>query len=77
MSKLKVFGYPSDGVDHETPCEMREVTFQAAPETLRALARFLELAANDIEAGAEHVHLCDQWGACPQDAPSIVAFRPA
>lgn len=76
VCQFQVYGYPGDGIERDSPVELREVTLRASPEVLREIAKFLESAAGEIANGAEHLHLRDEWSGWPQGAPDIVAFRP-
>jgi hypothetical protein len=45
---MRCYGY-NKGTEAETPLELEEVTIQAGPDTLRAVARFLIYAAEQME----------------------------
>ncbi len=58
---MRGFGYIKD-TDSETPLELKEVTIQAEPQTLRDMARFLLDVAEQMETygkGFDHEHFED------------------
>ena len=56
------------------PCS--DVTIQADPATLRAIARFLLASADEFDQAQEpagmHAHLQDQWAGWQDDFPDLV-----
>ncbi len=56
-----MFGYARRQLDEIGLLELREITFQAGPETLREVAEFLEEMASDMEKGffrkTSHTHI--------------------
>lgn len=67
---MRCYGYEKD-TNAESPSELEEVTIQAGPETLRAVANFLLHVAEQIELhgkmfGHEHFedHFPRQAGEC-------------
>ena len=71
---MKIFGYNKTTNESEL-LEMREVTFQANPETLRAIAEFLNKSADLIEEYQEnfgHLHLQDEWSGWEEGCPDVI-----
>ena len=50
---MKVFGYKEKVINEHELLQMSEVTFQAPPETLRAIAQFFNNSADYIEKHKE------------------------
>jgi hypothetical protein len=72
---MKIFGYKNKKVNEHGLLEMSEVTFQASPDTLRAIAKLLTDAANLIEknpGSIDHLHLQDTWPEWEEDYPDVV-----
>lgn len=73
---MKIFGYPVNGEKLE---ELIEVTFQAEPQKLKELAKFLEAMAVELENDREgfgHGHakdFCKNWSS---ESPEIIVFKP-
>ena len=73
---MKIYGYPKDGEELQ---ELVEVTFQAQPESLRELAKFLNEMAEGLENDYEnfgHGHAkdyCENWN---DENPEIIVFKP-
>ena len=61
---MKIFGYKNKVVNEHELLEMSEITFQASPEVLKAIAKFLNDSADKILENKEiydHSHLQDEW----------------
>ena len=60
----------------ERPLPCSDVTIQADPATLRAIARFLLASADTFEQAQEsagmHAHLQDEWAGWQDDFPDLV-----
>jgi len=71
---MKIFGYDKTTNESEL-LEMREVTFRANPDTLRAIAEFLNKSAELIEGHREnfgHLHLQDEWSGWKEGCPDVI-----
>ncbi len=69
---MKLFGHTHSS---EQPFELREVTFQASPDALRTIARFLEQMATELEeapSSFEHSHVQDTFEEWPSQWPDLV-----
>ena len=74
---MKLFGHTHSS---DQPVELREVTFQASPDALRTIARFLEQMATELEeapSGFEHCHVLDTIEEWPSQWPDLVVVGPA
>ena len=74
---MKLFGHTHSS---DQPIELREVAFQASPDALRAIARFLEQMATELEeapSGFEHFHVQDTFEDWPSQWPDLVVVGPA
>ncbi|MBB6558238.1 hypothetical protein HNP48_000902 [Acidovorax soli] len=76
---MKLHGYPNEGEPQDTSAsaELAEVTLEAAPNELRAMAAFFLTAADEMDrmgAAYDHLHLAD---AMPQfrNSPHLTVFR--
>ena len=63
---MKIFGYTDEGrsAENAQPLELAEVTLAATPTELRTIAKFIEAAAERIEAQGknyDHEHLSDSF----------------
>ena len=60
----------------ERPLPCPDVTIQADPATLRAIARFLLASADTFEQAPDragmHAHLQDEWDGWQDDFPDLV-----
>ncbi|MDZ5634435.1 hypothetical protein [Janthinobacterium sp. GMG1] len=60
----------------ERPKRCSDVTIQADPATLRAIARFLLASADTFEQAQDrtgmHAHLQDEWDGWQDDFPDLV-----
>jgi len=71
---MKIFGYKKADTDNEGLMELSDIAFSTSPETLRAIAKFLEEAADELqEMGGDfgHVHLMDEWSGWADGEPDI------
>ena len=71
---MKLFSESGDIHLKETEC----VGISASPETLRAIAKFIIEAADELEEmGKEfsHLHLMDEWDGWTDGAPDIQIFK--
>lgn len=75
---MKLHGYPKEGPqDVSASAELAEVTLEASPQELRAMAAFFLSAADEMDrmgATYDHLHLAD---AMPQftTSPHLTLFR--
>jgi len=73
---MKIFGTGEDGDEYQ---ELYEVGFQAHPNNLRKLAKFLEEMACSLENDPKnfgHGHakdFCENWN---EENPDIIVFKP-
>jgi phosphate uptake regulator len=61
---MKIYGYTDEGhsAENAQPMELAEATLVATPTELRAIAKFIERAADHFEKQGkdfDHEHLCD------------------
>ena len=68
--------YSSTGETHlkETEC----IGISAEPNTLRAIAKFISEAADELEemgSDFSHVHLMDEWAGWKEGSPDIQIFK--
>ena len=71
---MKLFSESGDIHLKETEC----VGISASPETLRAIAKFIIEAADELEEmGKEfsHLHLMDEWDGWTDGTPDIQIFN--
>ncbi len=78
---MKLHGYPEEGKPQEAiaSAELAEVTLEATPEELRAMAAFFLAAADEMDRmgmAYDHLHLGD---AVPRfrNSPHLTVFRSA
>ncbi len=76
---MKLFGYvPTDKpVEEIVPMPLAEVTLCASPEELRAMAKFLNECATEMNRMGEaydHIHLSDRLKQF-QKSPQFVVYR--
>ena len=72
---MKIFGYKNKVVNEHELLEMREITFQASPEVLKAIAKFLNDSADKISENKEsfdHSHLQDEWKNWKEEYPDVI-----
>ena len=58
--------------------ESEGIAISATPEVLRAIAKFLAEAADDLEEMGEefsHVHFMDEWQGWTDDVPDIQVWN--
>jgi len=77
---MKIYGY-SSVEKHELidPEELAEITLVATPAELRQIAKFIEQAAEGMEANSqiwEHEHLSDSFTEF-KNSPHFVVWNPA
>jgi len=71
---MKLFSESGDIHLKETEC----VGISASPETLRAIAKFITKAADELEEMGEefsHLHLMDEWDGWTDGTPDIQIFN--
>ena len=71
---MKIFGYKSKDTETDGLMEMSDISFSGSPEKLRAIAKFLNDAASEIEEMGEefgHLHLIDEWEGWEEGIPDI------
>ena len=72
---MKIFAYKNKEVDKSGLLELREVTFLASPDTLRAIAKLLNDSADSIEknpGSLNHLHLQDTWCDWQEGYPDVI-----
>ena len=71
---MKLFGYPEGSYDQLVT--LSEVTVQAGPETLKAIAGFLLKCAREMEEDDswEHEHFLDSEFT-EESSPEVILFR--
>jgi len=72
---MKIFGYARQEINEDGLYEMAEITFQADPGTLKAVAAFLSEAAEVMEknpGGFDHSHLQDSWRGWQDGYPDVI-----
>jgi hypothetical protein len=78
---MKTYGYPvGEPLNPYGLLKLKEVTFSASPETLRAIAGFLLQAAQEMEregAHFDHLHIQDELSSWPEHSADIVVCRPS
>ena len=74
---MKIFGYKEKIINKHELLQMSEVTFQASPETLRAIAKFFLDSAEYLEKhdDFDHAHLQDDWSGWQEHYPDIVIAK--
>ncbi len=71
---MKITGYKKSDTEVEGLMEMETIAIAASSEKLRAIANFLNSAANEIdEMGSDydHLHLMDEWEGWEESFPDI------
>lgn len=77
---LKIYGYKDEGLEPQDvrPGELAEITLVATPDELRRIAKFMNQAAEGMEARGrnwEHEHLSDKDKSF-RDSPQFVIYNP-
>ena len=75
---MKTFGYAKKKLSPQGLLEMREVTFIGSAASIREVARFLLVAADEMEKnGAQfsHMHIGEQCSHWLEKWPDIVVSR--
>ena len=72
---MRIFGY-IEGDDHEI-VSLAEITLQAEPMTLRAIAGFLHKCASEIESNQtwEHAHFSDSEFSSGSSSPDLIVYH--
>lgn len=71
---MKLFSDTGGTYLTETGC----IGISAAPGTLRAIAKFISKAADELEemgSDFDHLHLMDEWDSWKEGAPDIQIFN--
>ncbi len=61
---MDIYGYKEKDTEIEGLMKLRDIGISASPNTLRAVAKFLNTAADELEQMGEdfgHLHLMDEW----------------
>jgi hypothetical protein len=72
---MKIFGYKNKIINEHELLEMSEITFQASPEALKAIANFLNESADKMlehKANFGHSHLQDEWKNWKEEYPDVI-----
>jgi hypothetical protein len=75
---MKIYGYPADNDDLESPLKMNEITIAADPNTLRLIASFLTHVADLMEKHGVlfgHEHFSQFTKGHVGSAPDIVISK--
>ena len=74
---MKVFGYKEKVLNEDELLQMSEVTFQASPKTLRAIAQFFNESADYLEKhdDFDHAHLQDDWSEWQEKYPDVIIVK--
>jgi hypothetical protein len=73
---MKIFGYKDKVISEHDLLQMAEITTQAPPETLRAIAKFINESADHIgnyKGDFGHAHLQYEWSGWQESYPDIIA----
>jgi len=77
---MRIFGYPAGpSLNEHGLLELDEATISADAATLRALARFLDAAADEMEelgVDYDHVHLQDRSKQWREAWPDLIVSKP-
>ncbi len=76
---MEIFGYKEKDTDIEGLMKLRDIGISAAPDTLRAVAKFLHTAADELEEMGEgfgHLHLMDEWEDWNENVTDIQVVNP-
>lgn len=61
---MDIYGYKEKDTEIEGLMKLRDIGISASPETLRAVAKFICSAADEMEEMGKdfgHLHLMDEW----------------
>jgi hypothetical protein len=74
---MKAYGYSSKVDIGKGPLPLDEISFWGQPDTLRELAKFINLMANEIRCnpGFDHMHLRDAWDKWTEDYPDVIICK--
>lgn len=72
---MKIYGYSKSNPD--SLIEMEEVTFQADPSSIKAIAEMmLRFVDQQNQGGMEHLHLQDEWSGWNDEMPDVIVHKP-
>ena len=76
---MDIYGYKEKDTEIEGLIKIRDLGISASPETLRAVANFLNFAADELEHMGEdfgHLHLMDEWEGWTENVTDIQVVNP-
>ena len=79
ISEITKRAYKEEDTDIEGLMKLKDIGIAASPETLRAVAKFISDAANELEEmGSDfgHLHLMDEWEDWSEDVTDIQIVNP-
>lgn len=76
---MDIYGYKEKDTEIEGLMKLRDIGISASPETLRAVAEFINSAASELEEmGSDfgHLHLMDEWEGWSESVTDIQIINP-
>ncbi len=76
---MKIYGYKEEDTDIKGLMKLKDIGIAASPDTLRAVAKFINDAANELEEmGSDfgHLHLMDECEDWSDDVTDIKIINP-
>ena len=75
---MKIFGYPRRTVNEDGLIELEDITFQAEPEILTEIGKFILEMAETIKSkngNFDHSHLQDKWKGWKKEYPDVIVAK--
>jgi len=76
---MDIYGYKEKDTEIEGLLKLRDIGSSASPETLRAVAKFISSAADEMEEMGKdfgHLHLMDEWEGWSESVTDIQVIPP-
>ncbi len=76
---MNIYGYKGEDTEVKGLMKLKDIGISAPPETLRAVAKFINDAADELEKmGSDfgHLHLMDEWDGWTEDVADIQIVNP-
>ena len=76
---MKIYGYKEADTEIDGLLKLRDIGISASPDTLRAVANFINDAADELEKMGDdfgHLHLMDEWKGWSENVTDIQVINP-
>ncbi|MBA4501357.1 Imm32 family immunity protein [Marinobacterium marinum] len=76
---MDIYGYKEKDTNIDGLMKLRDIGISASPATLRAVAKFLIAAADELEDMGDdfgHLHLMDEWEGWSENVTDIQVINP-